>query len=349
MPGKKAKRTTSGGGSPPPVSRDEVDSLMLQLAAFEARVDSLQKQVDALTKEKDAVTQERDHLRARLQVSEQVIAQLRHDKGAVDAENTELRARPAGAGAGAPMPESDKVEQLLRAANTCKVVVFPRGASTTSEAVCFQLRAAAGLPDYATAGAFKAGSVWIVSMINRKFTIDVLKSWYSFSQLTRWGLDQALTKKQLAERAANKGRFQELKAAGAFPRWHGSDIFVRLQAGVRPAAQWDPQLRVPPRPRAAGAGTGVAGAAAPAAAAAGGGGRTANGAATGGRPPASAAAAPPTAAASPTGPTSETPSSAAAPTRGSNFASTSTDHGPFPGPPQSGGVPPATRASAQLA
>jgi hypothetical protein len=155
--------------------------------------------------------------------------------------------------AAVPSPSAEqRIEQLLRAANACKVVVFPRGAITTAAEVCTKLQTAASLPAYATSGAVQAGSVWIVSLVSRTFALQVLTRWYSFYQLTRWGVDQALTHTQLAERATNKPRFMELKAARAFPRWHGSEIYVRMKQGVRPASQWNPQMALDPRPASGG-------------------------------------------------------------------------------------------------
>ena len=105
-----------------------------------------------------------------------------------------------------------------------------------------------------------------VMLISRTFTLTALQRWYAFKQLSGWGLDQALTKQQQDERSTLKPRFLELKTAGAFPRWHGSEIFVRVQAGVRPATQWNPAQCVPPRPRANPAATAPGAAAAPTAA-----------------------------------------------------------------------------------
>ena len=200
---------------------------------------------------------------AELTVARAVIVQMKQREARLEAELEKLRASPPSGATAPPRPESERVEELLRAANACKVVVFTRGATTTSRDVCFKLRTAAGLPDHATAGALKAGSVWIVSLTTRHFTIEVLKQWYGFSQLTRWGLDQALTKMQLAERATRKPEFMGLKAAGAFPRWHGSDIFIRMTTGVRPAAQWNVEPRLPPRQRGPPPAAAAAGAAAP--------------------------------------------------------------------------------------
>ena len=207
--------------------------------------------MEAVTKRNEDLTQQNAGLTAEIAVSRGVIVQLRQREATLQAELEKLRERPPPGATAPPRPESERIEQLHRAANACKVVVFTRGAAATSADICSKLRAAADLTDYATAGAFKAGSVWIVSLINRHFTIEVLKKWYAFFQLTRWGLDQALTKMQLAERATRKPRFMELKAAHAFPRWHGSDIFVRMTTGFRPEAQWNVELRLPPRQRGA--------------------------------------------------------------------------------------------------
>jgi len=241
-PKKKLKNGNEGVSSSQNASQMDIDDLLIELGAMRSRMDTMEKNMEAVTKQNEAVT-------AELAVPRAVIVQMKQREAHLEAELEKLRARPPSGATAPPRPESERVEELLRAANACKVIVFTRGAAAASGDVCFKLRAAAGLPDHATAGAFKAGSVWIVSLINRHFTIEVLKKWYAFSQLTRWGLDQALTKMQLAERTTRKPHFMQLKAAGAFPRWHGSDIFVRMTTGVRPAAQWNVELRLPPRQR----------------------------------------------------------------------------------------------------
>lgn len=248
--GKRQKPTSSSGGTQQAasISKEAYDDILLSNATHKAQIETLQEQVRELT---ESFTEQIERTKAELAVAKEVIKQLQKEKAELDAKVTEAqRQRPVPAPSAAPFPESDRVERLMRAANDCKVVVFTRGASTTSTEVCAKLRAAAGLPDYATAEAFKAGSVWFVKLISRTFTLTALQRWYAFKQLSGWGLDQALTKKQQDERSALKPRFLELKTAGAFPRWHGSEIFVRVQAGVRPATQWNPAQCVPPRPRA---------------------------------------------------------------------------------------------------
>ena len=248
--GKRQKPTSSSGGSQQAasISKDAYDDLLVSNATHKAQIETLQEQVRVLT---ESFTEQLERAKAELVVAKEVVKQLQKEKAELDAKVTEARRqRPVPAPSAAPVPDSDRVERLMRAANDCKVVVFTRGAPTTSTEVCAKLRAAAGLPDYAVAEAFKAGSVWFVKLISRTFTLTALQRWYAFKQLSGWGLDQALTKQQQDERSALKPRFLELKTVGAFPRWHGSEIFVRVQAGVRPATQWNPAQCVPPRPRA---------------------------------------------------------------------------------------------------
>ena len=263
---KRQKPTSSSGGSQQAasISKDAYDDLLISNATLKAQMETLQEQVRVLT---ESFTEQLERAKAELVVAKEVITQLQKEKAELDAKVTEARRqRPVPAPSAAPGPESDRVERLMRAANDCKVIVFTRGAQTTSTEVSAKLRAAAGLPDYAVAEAFKAGSVWFVKLISRTFTLTALQRWYAFKQLSGWGLDQALTKQQQDERSTLKPRFLELKTAGAFPRWHGSEIFVRVQAGVRPATQWNPAQCVPPRPRANPAATAPGAAAAPTAA-----------------------------------------------------------------------------------
>ena len=352
-PKKKAKSGHEGDSPSQDASPMDIDDLLIELAAMRSRQDTLEKNMEAVTQQHQAVT-------AELTVARAVIVQLKQREARLEAELEKLRASPPSGATAPPRPESERVEELLRAANACKVVVFTRGATTTSRDVCFKLRTAAGLPDHATAGAFKAGSVWIVSLTTRHFTIEVLKQWYGFSQLTRWGLDQALTKMQLAERATRKPEFMGLKAAGAFPRWHGSDIFIRMTTGVRPAAQWNVQLRLPPRQRGPPPAAAAAGAAAP----------TTHPS----QPFPAAAAAPPTtrrrqplppltaeaaaaacdaasaymAAAAAAAAAAATPATAAAAGAAPATAQEPQQQGPYPGPPSSVGAPTSTpRSSAQ--
>lgn len=249
--GKRKKPTSSGGGAGPPmVDKQQFDDLLVETAAMRSEVEKLRSELDDLKQQGAAQA-------ARSLVDKELITQLQGDNDKLKEVNKQLldrlnqqRGSSTSATAG-PMPEgSARVEQLLRAANACKVVLFTKGSATSAADVCAKLRAAASLPDYATVEAFLAGSVWIVRLHNRSFTLEVLKKWHSLRQLTGWGVDQALTKTQLAERASLKARFMELKAARALPRWHGSEIFVRMEGlGVRPAAQWLPSKAVPPRPR----------------------------------------------------------------------------------------------------
>ena len=204
---KRQKPTSSSGGSQQAasISKDAYDDLLVSNATHKAQIETLQEQVRALT---ESFTEQLERAKAELVVAKEVITQLQKEKAELDAKVTEARRqRPVPAPSAAPVPESDRVERLMRAANDCKVVVFTRGAQTTSTEVCAKLRAAAGLPDYAVAEAFKAGSVWFVKLISRTFTLTALQRWYAFKQLSGWGLDQALTKQQQDERFTLKPRF----------------------------------------------------------------------------------------------------------------------------------------------
>ena len=210
---KRQKPTSSSGGSQQAasISKDAYDDLLVSNATHKAQIETLQEQVRVLT---ESFTEQLERAKAELVVAKEVITQLQKEKAELDAKVTEARRqRPVPAPSAAPVPESDRVERLMRAANDCKVVVFTRGAQTTSTEVCAKLRAAAGLPDYAVAEAFKAGSVWFVKLISRNFTLTALQRWYAFKQLSGWGLDQALTKQQQDERSTLKPRFLELKTA----------------------------------------------------------------------------------------------------------------------------------------
>ena len=233
---KRQKPTSSSGGSQQAasISKDAYDDLLISNATHKAQIETLQEQVRVLT---ESFTEQLERAKAELVVAKEVITQLQKEKAELDAKVTEARRqRPVPAPSAAPVPESDRVERLMRAANDCKVVVFTRGAQTTSTEVCANLRAAAGLPDYAVAEAFKAGSVWFVKLISRTFTLTALQRWYAFKQLSGWGLDQALTKQQQDERSTLKPRFLELKTAGAFPRWHGSEmVYDRPRSGTQPS------------------------------------------------------------------------------------------------------------------
>lgn len=357
---KRTKRK-SGGGSPGPgtVSKEDFDAIQLSHAGLETQIHGLRAELAGLQQTTETLLGQRA-------VDAEVIEKLKKDNANLQEVNAQLLARlrqpppaptappqqqqqPSSAAAqhgpsgGLQSSAEQRIEQLLRAANACKVVVFPRGTATTADEVCTKLQTAASLPAYATSGAVQAGSVWIVSLVSRTFALQVLTRWYSFYQLTRWGVDQALTRAQLAERATLKPRFMELKAAGAFPRWHGSAIFVRMQHGVRPADQWNPQMALPPRPRGPPPATTPPGATTYAAAAA--------AASPSGPAPATAATAPVTRAAG-ARPTGARGTTAPATPRGDpGEASTSTarpgapapaaPEAPFPGPPDAPGGPPA--------
>ena len=270
---KKRKQSNSGGGRDTEAGK-QIEDLIKQNESHTLEAATLRSSLERLQRQLDESQQENA---ARNLVTQDLIKQLHSDNARLQEENKQLLAQihkqqssgtPSGATAG-PMPDgSARLEQLLRKTNSTKLVVFTKGAVTSAAEVCDKVRDAASLPAHATVEAFKAGSVWIVKMHNRSFTLEALKKWFALRQLTGWGLDEALTKTQLAERASRKPRFLELKAAGAFPRWHGSEIYVRMQGlGVVPAAQWLPSRAVPPRPRGS-TGAATPGAAATAAAAA---------------------------------------------------------------------------------
>ena len=146
----------------------------------------------------------------------------------------------------------DDAEQLRRRLNRTKVVIFPRNTEPTEAQVRLIVEVAAHLPSHSITGARRVslkqgGCLWVVQLSDCESTRKTLQAYYSVQQLSMdffqdpkgWGLDQALTPQQLQQRKAESATFQQLKAAGAFPRYHGADIYVVCIDGLVPANQWD--------------------------------------------------------------------------------------------------------------
>ena len=272
-PGKRGA-SNGGNGAVPPASKaskltkdlsDEVAMLRAQVTDSEARI----KQLEALALE----------FRARAEVSGEVIAALQVRNNALEESSkareqalqelqatcdrlmAEAAAGPTPPGAAASRSNTEAVQQQLersqRDSNQYKVILFTKGQAADAQIIRAKFVGIFGLASKDMLQVFPAKTVWIIRFATAQLARDVLRAWYTLFRATGWGLDQALTRQQLRERALLRPQFQELKQAGAHPIWRGSELYVRTRFGVRPAAQWSPEAALPPR-RSHAAGPGAA-------------------------------------------------------------------------------------------
>lgn len=161
----------------------------------------------------------------------------------------------------------DEAEQLRRRLNRNEVVIFPRDTEPTEAQVRLLIETAAQITAHSITSVRnvkmkQGGSLWLVQFADWESTRKTLQAYYSLQQLSMdyyqdakgWGVDQALTPQQLQQRKAEAETFKQLKAAGAFPRYHGADIFVVCTDGLVPASSWDASKKLVthkhPRPTA---------------------------------------------------------------------------------------------------
>lgn len=144
-------------------------------------------------------------------------------------------------------------EEFRKRANSTKVSVKGVSEATTKDEVKTQVLAVTeGLPAHAILDVYQSGPCRIVVLNTLASAIQVLKAQNKLYRATQWRMDRCLTKKQREARAALGPRYLELKQAGAYPRFHGTALMVRMTSGVKPEAEWNPALKLPPRPAATG-------------------------------------------------------------------------------------------------
>lgn len=273
-PGKRGA-STGGNGAVPPASKaskptkdlaDDVAMLRARLEDAEARVQQLESRSQDLLARDEVSRELIAALRARNQTLEASCKVSEETVKALQALCDQLRAEAAAAasptpGGAAPAPSTEAVQQQLersqRDSNQYKVVLFPKGRAADAQSIRAKMVGLFGLPSKDILQVFPAKTVWIIRFATAQMARDVLRGWYTLFRATGWGLDQALTRQQLQERALLRPQFQELKQAGAHPIWRGSELYVRTRFGIRPAAQWSPASALPPR-RSPAAGPGAA-------------------------------------------------------------------------------------------
>jgi len=208
--------TTSSGDQP-------------DLAAIMAEVKRLQDQVKNMD---GTVTQ----LRGEVADLKQAKETLETEVAAFKAETEKLEAEN---------------EKLRQAANRNRLVIKGVPADISNEAVKAKvLEVTEGLPQHSVPDIYQSGPCRIVVLDTLINAIRVLKAQSRLWRDTQWRMDRSLTKKQRETRGAQTERFKALRQAGAFPRFHGTTLMVRMTSGVKPEAEWDPALRLPPRPAA---------------------------------------------------------------------------------------------------
>jgi len=208
--------TTSSGDQP-------------DLAAIMAEVKRLQDQVKSMD---GTVTQ----LRGEVADLKQAKETLETEVAAFKEENEKLEAEN---------------EKLRQAANRNRLVIKGVPADISNEAVKAKvLEVTEGLPQHSVLDIYQSGPCRIVVLDTLISAIRVLKAQSRLWRDTQWRMDRSLTKKQREARGAQTERFKALRQAGAFPRFHGTTLMVRMTSGVKPEAEWDPALKLPPRPAA---------------------------------------------------------------------------------------------------
>jgi len=265
------KRTASNGGAgalppdpktpkaapdpAPDAPMAEADSTERRLSDLEDRDLAAREIIKGLAEEvgqlKELCKQQGEQLRAstaeRVRLTAQLTAMTQERDAALAGRTQQAGNSNTRAASGASEPVHMQLERAQRDANRYKVVIFPKGRSVNAQQIRAQLMAVYGLPTKDVLQVFPVKTLWIVRLATPQQTLDLLHSWYSLYKATGWGMDQALTRQQLQERALIKDQFKELKAAGGRPCWRGSELYVRMRTGVKPAAEWDPTQALPAR------------------------------------------------------------------------------------------------------
>ena len=147
----------------------------------------------------------------------------------------------------------EECEKLRQAANRTRLVLWGATPGTTKEAIKNSLaKEAAGVTVANILDAYESGPCWIVVVDSVATFLKLLDNRSQIRTAYKWSLDRSTTRKQRALRKAQQGQFQELKEAGALPRFHGATLMVKMSSGIKPAAEWDPALKLPPQPTGTG-------------------------------------------------------------------------------------------------
>ena len=149
----------------------------------------------------------------------------------------------------------EECEKLRQAANRTRLVLWGAPPGTTKEAIKNSLaKEAAGVTVANILDAYESGPCWIVVVDSVATFLKLLSNRSSIRATLNWSLDRSTTRQQRALRKEQQGRYKELKEAGARPRFHGAQLMVKMSSGIKPAAEWNPALKLPPQPNGPAAG-----------------------------------------------------------------------------------------------
>jgi len=189
------------------------------------------------------------------------LKQLKERMDGLEKENANLRALNTSLTAKlAQMREKlgqaeDGQEKLRRKLNATRLCVKGAAPGTNPDEIKAKITEVAGLRDHAIVEVYSSGPTFIVVFAVLADCIRALKAQNMIWQASgkQWRLDRSLTKQQREARAAMGPRYLELKAQGAFPRWHGTELMVRTRQGIVPEQDWRQEDRVvlPPPPQPA--------------------------------------------------------------------------------------------------
>lgn len=140
-------------------------------------------------------------------------------------------------------------EKLRRSMNRTKLCLKDIPAATSNEEVKAKiLELSDGLPAHGLVEVYTSGPSRIAVFTTVPNAVKALKAQGKLYKAKKWRMDRALTRQQRQARAAQGDRYLQLKEQGAFPRFHGTTLMVKMTTGIKPATDWDPALKLPPRP-----------------------------------------------------------------------------------------------------
>lgn len=222
-PGPKAPKSLRLGETP---MTDQVMTDAGPSGSDQAILAQLQQEVKELKSRVTNVEKENQGLRTVNTKLTQEVTQLREEKKKLSEEN----------------------EKLHQARNRNRVSIKGVPAGTTAEAVKAKVvEVSDGLLPSSVLDVYQSGPCHIVVFDTLGSAIKALKAQNKLYKACQWRTDRALTKLQRQQRAAQGQQYLELREAGAFPRFHGTTLMVRMTTGVKPASEWNPQLKLPPR------------------------------------------------------------------------------------------------------
>lgn len=158
----------------------------------------------------------------------------------------------------------EQLEEERKKANRRKVVVKNVPGTVSNAEVAKRVLEVAGQPASGSASApvvvetYTSGRVRVLVLGTWQHALVVLKAarLLGAHPATRgWRLDRCYTKQEREKRTALWPLFQQLREAGARPRYHGTELYVKMTTGIKPAAEWDPAKKLPegntygPRPQ----------------------------------------------------------------------------------------------------